>query len=166
MRAWTHPFTALAVSIGLAGMQPTARADLYSDIPTEIRGQVVSVVGAVGAVWTDDELLVQFHKSVADRYKDTPSLEQFRTDEQWVSAYTSRSLRFPGVTNARSKRSLVLQRGDIVRIRIENFRKVDSYFQVTTVEEVLCRKADQDFDACAARNPLAWKLKSGQEISR
>lgn len=92
----------------------------------------------VGAVWDDYELLVHFHSSPAERYKDTPELGQFGREEQWVSIYTSRSLRYTGVFNGRPSKDLNLHVGDIVRIRLEDYRKVDSYYRVSGVEEVLC----------------------------
>lgn len=138
----------------------------WGDVPPEVRNEVASVVAAVGSVWQDDELYVQFRQSLADRYKDTPALDAFRSTEQWLSVYSSRSVRFPGVFNARSKRDLAVKVGDIVRIRVADYRKADSYFQLTEVEAVLCKADTADFAECSARNPLSWVLRSGERVSR
>ncbi|MBI5718768.1 MAG: hypothetical protein HZC37_13890 [Burkholderiales bacterium] len=81
-----------------------------------------------------------------------------------MSTYSSRSVRFPAVFNARTSKSLNLRVGDIVRVRIDDYRKVDSYYRIKSVEEVLCRAAEPGFDACSERHPLGWTLKSGREV--
>lgn len=161
MKALLHR-TRLAAGIVTAGLFIGNSAVLaaWSDVPPEHRGKISSAVAVVGAVWEDDDLLVQFHRSLAERYKDTPELGQFRREEQWVSTYTSRSLRYPGVFNGRSSKGLNLRVGDIVRIRLEDYRKIDSYYRLSSVEEVLCRSSDPVFEACSERTPLAWTMKS------
>ena len=158
--------SALAVTAAaLLTASPPARAD-WIDLPAEVRGQVASIVAQVGSVWPDDAQLVEFHQTVASRYKDTPPIATFRAEEQWISVLSSRSLLFPGVFSARALRSEGLKRGDIVRIQVRDSRRVDSYFQLTAVEAVLCRAGAPDYTACAERHALRWTLQSGQVLQR
>ncbi len=161
----TRPVWGAALVVALAFSHSAVSAG-STDVPTDVRGQIAFVVASVGSVWDDEEQLVQFHRGLAERFKDTPELGAFRVDEQWTSVFSSRGLRYPGVFNARSKKSLKLQVGDIVRVRVDDYRKVDSYYRLTSVEDVLCRAADPDFQACAERHPLTWALKSGRQVSR
>lgn len=138
----------------------------WADMPPEVRQDVVGAVAVVGRVWPDDAALLEFHSTLAKRYKDTPGLDAFRAQETWVSVITSRSVRFPGVFIARTESGNAPVRGDIVQVRLADFRKVDSYFQLNTVLAVLCRAGAPDYDACAQRNPLSWVLRSGAVVSR
>jgi hypothetical protein len=138
----------------------------WSDMPPELRGQLVAATAQVGRVWPDDAALLEFHATSAKRFKDTPPIEHFRSQEAWLSVFTARSVRYPGVFVVRSESTNGLARGDIVRVSLVNFRKIDSYFQLNKVESVLCRASAPDYAECAKTNPLSWTLKSGQTISR
>ncbi len=162
---WTQALWIGAVSVAALWIPSDARAD-WQDLPPNVRNEVAGAVAQVGRVWPDDTTLVEFHGVLANRFKDTPPLAELKAKDTWLSVITSRSVRFPGVFVVRSESSQALKRGDIVRVRIVNYRKVDSYFQQSAVESVLCRAGDQGYDECAKANLLSWTLKSGEVISR
>lgn len=160
--SWHHHVRVGGVAVLCLAIH-TAHA-AWSDVPPPIRGKVAVVVGRVGSLWEKDQRLVAFHEDLADRYKDTPPLEAFRDQEQWVSVFTSNSLRFPGSFSGRSKASDRVARGDIVRMRLSNFRKVASYFELPTIEAVLCRAGSPEYEACAKDNPLSWLDADGRRM--
>jgi len=136
----------------------------FFDIAPPYRDKVATVVAQVGSVWPQDEMLNAFHEELKGRYSDTPELAEFKEKERWLSAFSSRSIRYPGVFNARSKASDNVQPGDIVKMRIVNFRRISSYFELSRVEEVLCRTGTPDFDACVSAYPLAWFNEAGERL--
>lgn len=164
MFRWLRDTCAGSMAVAALLLPNLAKAD-WSDVPPSVRDEIVGSIALVGRVWPDDASLTEFHQVLAKRYKDTPALEHLKSQEAWVSVITSRSVRTPGVFMARSPGAMALNRGDIVRVRIAHFRKVDSYFQLNTVEDVLCRASAPDYAECAKSNPLSWKLKSGDVVA-
>lgn len=134
-------------------------------LPSAVRKEVRSVVGMVGSTITNRDHLVEFHKDLAKRYSDTPTLEAFVNDEVWLSVMTSRGVIAPGIFSGRAKAALRPERGDIVKMRIAEYRDVDSYFKLSEVEAVVCRKREADYKECAVDHPLMYELKSGERWS-
>ena len=126
---------------------------------------VAKAVGPVTEVWVKDERYTRFHAFLASKFKDTPTLDEFVSMEQWVTMVsTTRLLMMPGIHKGRADVEMKLQVGDIVEMSVVDFRKTDSYSAFGRVTKLLCRRGDPSFDACLAAHPAGTFDERGEVV--
>ncbi len=126
----------------------------------------VRAVGKVTEVWAKDERYAAFHKELAEKFKDTPGLEVFMRDEQWVSVLVSPSMLMPVVIKARVRPGDQLALEDVVELSVVENTSAGSYASTSTVVTVVCRKsATAEFGDCSSKNTLGMWAADGSVVT-
>lgn len=155
--AFLTVLAALTASIGFADAARAADG-------REIEAMAVKAVATVGEVWDRDRRYEVFHQELSGKYSGTPELADFVANEQWVVVFSSRSAVYPGIYKAKGKTAMGLQVGDIVEIKISNFRKASTYQELSEVIRVLCKQGTAEYRECVGDNPMSWFDKDGVKL--
>lgn len=149
----------LAMAVGLADGAQAADG-------REIEAMAAKAVATVGEVWVRDQRYEAFQKELSGKYSGTPDQADFMANEQWVVVYSSKSAVYPGIYKARGKTAMNLQVGDIVEMKIGNFRKASTYQELSEITRVLCKQGTAEYSDCVRDNPMSWYDKDGGKLTQ
>ena len=123
-------------------------------------------VGKVTEVWAKDDRYKAFHKELLDRFADTPALEVFLKEEQWVSVLVSTSALMPVILKARAGAGAKVELGDVVELNVADNASVPTYAGTSAVTNVLCsRSAQSTFNECSGKTEVGMWAADGKKVS-
>lgn len=139
-----------AMAVAVTGLAASA-----SCMALYVASQAHKVVGTVSEELPHDERYEAMYRDLAQRFDDTPKYESFDKDWHWVVVVTGKHLRAGQAYIAKTRAAVSV--GDIVEVRVVDGKAAKSYAETSSLMDVLCKRADKDYETCRSRTEQgAW----------